>query len=198
MADSAPLITLVEWLTGEFDNQPQSLDQPAWFVHLRLWHRLLPLRLGGHPVIFAEQANALYLDRPYRQRVLVLQDMQPDRWQVYYLAFKQPERVKGAGVKPSLLNNLSLSDFDELPGCELSVSFSGNKFVATPQPDARCCFQYDGQTRQVVLGFEVSDRQFVSFDRGVDPDTGAALWGAIMGGYEFRKRQNFSVDLPPT
>jgi hypothetical protein len=39
MTHSQTLITLAQWLAGEFENRSQALDQPAWFVHLRLWHR---------------------------------------------------------------------------------------------------------------------------------------------------------------
>lgn len=42
MTHSQTLITLAQWLAGEFENRSQALDQPAWFVHLRLWHRPLP------------------------------------------------------------------------------------------------------------------------------------------------------------
>lgn len=201
MNPPSPLVsTLAHWLAGEFDNRPQALDQPVWFVHLRLWHRPLPIQIENNLAIFAEQANALYLDRAYRQRVLVLQEPAPGQLCVQYRAFKQPERFRGAGANPDLLKTLTPDDLDHLPGCELTVrqenDQSNDRFVAEPEPNVRCYFQYEGKTRQVVLGFAVSDRQFLSYDRGVDPDTGQALWGATMGAYEFAKQQDFSGELP--
>jgi CpeT/CpcT family (DUF1001) len=92
------------------------------------------------------------------------------------------------------LKGVSLADLDDLPGCVLTVTQRDSGFKAGPEPGATCCFQYDGQTRQVVLGFEVSQDRFLSFDRGVDPATGKALWGAIMGAYEFRRLQAFAWD----
>lgn len=195
LSESLPqsLTTLASWLAGEFDNQPQALDSPVWFVHLRLWHRPLPFLIQGHPALFAEQANVLYLDQPYRQRVVVLQPTsQPDRLQAQYFACKQPDRLRGAGANPEILNSLSLDDLELLPGCILTVTQQSHGFRAEPEPDARCYFQYQGQQRQVVLGFEVSADRFLSYDRGVDPETGQALWGAIMGAYEFHKRRDFS------
>lgn len=187
------LTTLADWFAGEFDNQSQAQDQPIWFVHLRLWHRPLPFRIDGNPALFCEQSNALYPDAPYRQRVVVLKpSSDPLQGQAEYKAFKQPERFKGAGANPGLLNGLTLEDLEDLPGCKLTITYQADRFKAEPEADARCCFQYNGQTRQVILGFEVTANQFWSFDRGVEPETGKLLWGAMMGAYLFQKRQKIS------
>lgn len=197
------LITLAEWLAGEFDNQAQAQDQPVWFVPLRLWHRPLPFAIDGHVVLFCEQANTLYLDKPYRQRVVILKPMapQPDlqqnsqQWQAEYRAFKQPDRVIGAGANPDLLRQISPDDLEVLPGCQLTITYQPDRFKAEPPPDAKCCFQYNGQTRQVILGFEASPNQFFSYDRGVEPETGKLLWGAMMGAYQFQKQRSFAAEL---
>ncbi|GAB4148017.1 MAG: chromophore lyase CpcT/CpeT [Cyanobacteria bacterium J069] len=193
MADSLDLPRLAQWLAGEFDNRAQSLDQPTWFVHLRLWHRPLPLRINGCLALFAEQANALYLQNPYRQRVLVLQTGEKTPT-VQYLAFRQPDRFRGAGAQPELLANLVPEDLEDLPGCYLRLRAQGERVFAEPEDGACCCFQYNGETRQVVLGFEAGPTTFCSYDKGVDPQTGQALWGALMGPYEFTKRVDFAVE----
>ncbi|MBF2086474.1 chromophore lyase CpcT/CpeT [Thermoleptolyngbya sp. C42_A2020_037] len=198
------LLILAQWLAGEFDNRAQSLDQPAWFVHLRLWHRPLPIRINGCLALFAEQANALYLQNPYRQRVLVLQENSDGNTNhvgdeadgnpiVQYWAFRQPDRFRGAGARPDLLSNLTLDDLQLLPGCRLRLRTDKDGVAAEPKEGDRCCFQYNGETRQVVLGFEVSPGRFRSYDKGVDPDTGQALWGALMGPYEFIKQVDYPI-----
>jgi hypothetical protein len=195
MTLSQSLSTLAQWLAGEYDNQAQAMDQPVWFVHLRLWHRPLPFQIEGNPALFAEQANALYLDQPYRQRVVVLKPTaNPRQLQAQYLAFKQPAQVKGAGANPDLLNGLSLADLEYLPGCALRVTEQDGRFKAEPEPESKCYFQYEGKTRQVILGFEASPDRFLSYDRGVEPETGKGLWGALMGAYEFQKRQQYRWD----
>jgi CpeT/CpcT family (DUF1001) len=194
MSASQILIPLAQLMAGEFDNKPQAMEQPSWFVHLRLWYRPLPMRIEGNVALFAEQANALQRDRPYRQRVAVLKEASGVA-QVQYWGFKQPDRFLGAGANPGLLEGLSLDDLERLPGCVLTVMQQGDKFKAEPEPESRCCFQYDGATRQVVLGFEVSPGKFWSYDRGVDPETGKGLWGALMGAYEFQKCEDFGGSL---
>lgn len=193
MPYSSSLMTLAHWLAGEFENKAQAAAQPVWFVHLRLWHRPLPFLVQGNLALFAEQANVLYLDQPYRQRVVLLQESGP-QFTAQYLAFKQPTQVRGAGADPSRLQSLTLEDLEWLPGCVLPIAQQNDRFVAQPQPDANCFFEYEGKSRQVILGFEVSRDRFLSYDRGVDPDTGQGLWGALMGPYEFQRQQDFSRD----
>jgi CpeT/CpcT family (DUF1001) len=199
MAFSENLMALAQLMAGEFDNQTQAMEQPAWFVHLRLWYRPLPMRIEGNIALFAEQGNLLG-DRPYRQRVAVLSES-PEGLRVQYWGFKQPEKFLGAGANPSLLEGLTMEDLEDLPGCGLVVTATpcgylaerGDGFKAEPEAGARCCFQYDGATRQVILGFEVGNGRFLSYDRGVDPETGRGLWGALMGAYEFQKIESYAV-----
>ncbi|MBF1999890.1 MAG: chromophore lyase CpcT/CpeT [Synechococcales cyanobacterium M58_A2018_015] len=196
---SSALVTLAQWLAGEFENTAQSQEQPAWFVHLRLWHRPLPWRVDGNLALFAEQANVLYLDQPYRQRILVLQETaSPDQLRVQYFAVPSPEQVRGAGANPALLQALDPAALEYLPGCELLVTCTPDTYTAKPPAGARCCFQYNGETRQVVLGFQAYSSRYLSYDRGVDPQTGQALWGAIMGAYDFQKYRDFATELPLT
>lgn len=196
MSYSPSLITLAQWLAGIFENKPQAMDQPVWFVHLRLWHRPLPHLIQGRVALFAEQANALYLDQPYRQRIMLLQESDEGDLQAQYLAFRQPDRFSGAGANPALLADLTAADVEWLPGCVLSIAQHDGTYVARPEPGSRCYFQYAGKTRQVILGFDAQADRFSSYDRGVDPDTGESLWGALMGPYEFHKQDDFGAELP--
>jgi CpeT/CpcT family (DUF1001) len=183
---------LAQWLVGEFDNKAQSMEDPAWYVPLRLWHRPLPHRIQGKLAVFAEQSNFLELEKPYRQRILAL-EKEGDRLAVQFWAFKDPAKFRGAGANPSLLIEAIESALEPLPGCRLNVEFTGERYRAKPEPEARCCFNYDGKMRQVVLGFEASETQFLSYDRGVDPETGQSLWGAMMGPYRHQKRCSYEL-----
>ncbi|MGB3612345.1 MAG: chromophore lyase CpcT/CpeT [Elainellaceae cyanobacterium] len=191
----SPATTLAQWLVGEFTNNAQAAEQPAWFVHLRLWHRPLPQRLQGNLALFAEQANVLKIEQAYRQRILMLQD-KGNGLQGQYFAFKQPGQFQGAGQAPEKLALLQESDLIPLPGCVVEISQSDRRFHAQMRPGDRCRFEANGKVGQVVLGFEAEESQFLSYDRGVDPETEKPIWGALMGPYQFSKQQDYSGDLP--
>ncbi|HAZ47912.1 MAG TPA: chorismate mutase [Cyanobacteria bacterium UBA11369] len=192
MAYSPELIALAGYMAGEFDNRDQAIADPAWYVHVRLWQRPVALFAEDSLTLFAEQANALYLDRPYRQRIIRLQ-----QGQVQYYMLKDPSSIQGAGINPERLKTLTLDDIEYLPGCTLTVTQDERlRFQATLPPNCRCCFTFRGETYQVSLGFEASLEQFLSYDKGIDPVTGKAIWGALLGPYRFTKRQDFSAFLP--
>lgn len=183
---SADLKTLADYMTGEFDNQEQASADPAWYVHLRLWQIPVQLFTEDSITFFAEQANIVSLNKPYRPRLIRLQQKQDI--QVQYYMPKNPSAVNGAATNPDLLKTLTVEDFELLPGCLLDIKIEDKVFTASLPADAKCCFNYAGETRQVSLGFKASQEEFLSYDKGIDSTTGKALWGAILGPFRFHKR----------
>lgn len=200
MTIARELLDLAACLAGEFDNREQAIANPTWFVHLRLWHRPTALFATDSVTLFAEQVNVYTPTQPYRQRLLRLQAIDPaaGEFRVQFYSIRNVEAVRGGGQTPERLSALQVETTDRLPGCVLnvtrqSVSSGRDRFLAQPSPDTACYFSYQNQQRQVQLGFEATEQEFWSFDKGVDPDTGQALWGALMGPYQFQKRQAFAV-----
>ena len=195
---SPALVALAEYMAGEFDNREQATAEPAWYVHLRLWQRPVPLFTEDSITLFAEQANILNLDRPYRPRLMRLQERQDADApiQVQYYIPKDIAAVRGAGANPDILKTSTPERFELLPGCLLlvktqQIGANSYHFTAAPPPGEKCCFNYDGNTIQVSLGFEATGEEFLSYDKGIDPIEGRALWGAILGAYRFRKMMNY-------
>ncbi|MEW5858009.1 MAG: chromophore lyase CpcT/CpeT [Cyanobacteriota bacterium] len=202
MTFSPELTLLAQYMAGEFENREQAAREPAWYVNLRLWLRPLPLFAEDSLTLFAEQANILQLDRPYRPRILRLRhsDTSQASLMVQYYMLKDPDRVRGAGQNPALLKTLTPEQMELLPGCTLTVTqqpLAQNtySFSTTPATDAPCCFTYQEETYQVSLGFEARHLEFRSYDKGIDPQTGRAIWGALLGPYIFMKREDFSAEL---
>ena len=194
------LKTLATYLAGEFDNREQALAEPAWYVHLQVWYQPFELFGDGSYTLFVEQANALTPDHPYRQRILRLQSSndRPQQLWVDHYALKDPVKFKGAGRNPDLLKPLSDDQVEHLPGCLLNISWQlivnqSYHFHAVAPPAAKCQFTYQGKIVQVSLGFEAKENQLLSYDKGIDPTTGEARWGAMMGPFQFSKRLNFPV-----
>ncbi|MCW5316580.1 chorismate mutase [Nostoc sp. KVJ3] len=195
---SPQLIALGEYLAGEFDNREQALEDPVWYVHLRMWQRPVNLFTEDSITLFAEQASVINLDKPYRQRIMRLrQGRNSDTsLEVQYYIPQDPDALRGAGNNPALLNTLTPKQLDLLPGCILTVTQETlgrdrHKFIANPQPESLCSFTYLGNSVYVSLGFESTAVEFHSYDKGIDPATGKATWGAIMGPYRYTKRNQY-------
>lgn len=192
------LITLGQYLAGEFDNQQQALAEPIWYVHLHLWLRPTTLFAEDSLTLFAEQANIVNLDQAYRPRLLRLRQnpSEPNSLQVQHYMFKDMMRFRGAGRNPQLLEQLTSEQVEFLPSCTLNVTGECDRFKAFPATEENCCFIYDNQTYQVSLGFEVAVNELKTYDKGIDPSTGKGIWGALMGPYCYKKCQDFSKELP--
>lgn len=203
MTHSAELITLARYMAGEFDNRQQAIADPVWYVHLRLWLRPVPLFTEDSLTLFAEQANIVNLDQPYRPRILRLypNPTTPASLQVQFYMLKNPDAIRGAGRNPELLKQLTTAQIEFLPGCTLSVkqrlvSPNAYEFSALSATNTPCSFSYQGKDYQISLGFEATPEEFRSYDKGIDPATGKATWGALLGPFCFTKRQDFAHELP--
>ncbi len=199
------LLTMGRYLAGEFENRQQAIAEPAWYVHLHLWLRPVPLFIEDSLTLYAEQASIISLDRPYRPRLLRLRQCQekPTAIAVQHYMFKDIQTIQGAGRQPKRLEQLTLDQVELLTtsGCTLQVkveqpSSNSYHFQAFSPSDSPCCFTYQGQTYQVSLGFEVNAEELKTYDKGIDATTGKAVWGALMGPYCFKKCLDFSHELP--
>ncbi|BAZ44872.1 hypothetical protein NIES4102_18890 [Chondrocystis sp. NIES-4102] len=198
MVFSSQLISLATYLSGEFSNQPQALAQPAWFVNLRLWIRPVPIFTDDSITLFAEQANILKLDQPYRPRILRLREK--EAIEIEFYMFQDLATAKGAGQNENLIRQITPDKITFLPNCTLNVSTAEltngqYSFTTTPATDKRCQVTYQGSTFEVFLGLEARADQLQIYDRGIDPQTGKGTWGALMGAYCFTKLQDFSAQL---
>ena len=195
---SPQLNTLATYLAGEFSNQQQAASQPAWYVNLRLWIRPVPIFTEDSITLFAEQANILQLDRPYRPRILRLRNR--ETIEVEFYMFKDLATAKGAGRDRDLIEQITPEKIEFLPNCTLKVAtqeLNGGRycFETTPITPEPCRVTYQGTTFQVFLGFKATADELQTFDKGIDSETGKGTWGALMGPYCFSKVQDFSRDL---
>ncbi|MGC1218055.1 MAG: chromophore lyase CpcT/CpeT [Phormidesmis sp.] len=196
-----PLATLATYLAGEFENQAQAAAEPAWYVHLRLWQRRVPgLSSERSHTFFLEQANVISGQPPYRQRILQIRAAdESGQLQGQYFALKDPLKFQGAGTDPSLLSKMSEADLVVLPNSGATIQYqsvaAGYRFQSALKDGQLCSFEYGGQVRYVYLGFDIEPETAPSggtlllktYDKGIDPDTGRGLWGALMGPFEMTK-----------
>ena len=195
---SPQLIALGTYLAGEFDNKQQALAEPAWYVHLRLWKRPVPLFTEDSITLFAEQASVINLDQPYRPRIFRLRQSETNsqQLQVDYYMFKDISAVKGGGRNPDLLQKITTEQIEFLPNCSLNIKVeqlaTGYCFETFKSREEPCTFTYKNNTYQVSLGFKVTEKELQTYDKGIDRQTGQAIWGALMSPYRFIKLQDFS------
>ncbi|MEO0885318.1 MAG: chromophore lyase CpcT/CpeT [Cyanobacteria bacterium J06648_10] len=203
------LATLVAYMAGEFENAAQAVAEPAWYVHLRLWQRPVTALSNSQVYTFLlEQANVISGKPPYRQRILQIQSgKDTNTLQGQYFALKEPLKFQGAGADANRLSGISQSDLVVLPNSGAAISAtpvaSGYLFKGALKDGELCSFEYGGERKFVYLGFDIEpyDRSgnasggdsllLKTYDKGIDPDTGRGLWGALMGPFQMIKQKTF-------
>ncbi len=195
------LMTLAQYMAGEFENSQQALNEPIWYVNLRLWLRPVPqLFFEDSVTLFAEQANVVNLNQPYRPRLLRLKQTNSSEIVIEHYKFLDILEVQGAGADSQRLTRISAKQIELLPTCSLIVNVTpdqeGYHFKAFPESERPCSFSYQDKNYQVSLGYQVNAVELKTYDKGLDPETGQGIWGALMGPYCYRKLQDFSQEIP--
>ncbi|MEB3289698.1 MAG: chromophore lyase CpcT/CpeT [Leptolyngbya sp.] len=184
-------------LAGEFDNQAQSLAEPIWYLHLRLWNRpLSPAVFGEGYSFFIEQISVASGAPPYRQRILHLTQRGDYFWGQYY-GLACPGDWQGSGTQPERLARLTRADLVELPTCGLAITWDKAQYCARMPADSLCEIAYQGQTSYIALGFDLavagSSVDLKVYDHGVDPSTGKTTWGPAMGPFHLQRRVSYDL-----
>ncbi len=204
----ALLHQLATHMAGEFDNRQQSLADPTWFLHLRLWQRPLPRALLGEGYgFFIEQISVASGKPPYRQRILHLTTRDGQLWGQYYalpdpIAATQPDGSEPAPGGDRLAS-LTRADLIALPTCGVAIEYQPARqtFSARLPENSLCSFTANGITAYVRLKFDLGPESPAASsplvlyleDRGVDPETDKPTWGPLMGPFRLVKQSAFAL-----
>ncbi|MFA9202282.1 MAG: CpcT/CpeT family chromophore lyase, partial [Candidatus Nanopelagicaceae bacterium] len=120
--------------------------------------------------------------------------------EVEFYMFKDLATARGAGQNKDLIAQITPDKIKFLPNCTLLVTtqaFANETycFETIPVTDEPCTVTYQGTTFQVFLGFKATVDELLTYDKGIDPETGQGTWGALIGAYSFSKLQDFAKEL---
>ncbi|MDX2239363.1 MAG: chromophore lyase CpcT/CpeT [Leptolyngbyaceae cyanobacterium bins.302] len=194
MTHSTDITTLARWMAADFSNQAQAFENPPFFAHIRVCMRPLPLELLSGVSFFVEQAYDYNLNDPYRLRVLRL-IIQDNRIEIENYSVRDEKEFYGAARDPKRLASLTLDRLEQLPGCNMQVEWTGRSFKGKVQPGKACMVVRKGLTTYLDSEFEIDADQFISLDRGRDPETDEHIWGSVAGPFEFVRWASFADEV---
>lgn len=194
MSHATDVSTLLKWMAADFSNQDQAIENPPFFAHIRVCMRPLPATFLPGSCLYLEQAYDYMLSQPYRVRVLHFLP-QEDYILLENYTFTEPEAVIGAARDSEKLATLTADQLEKMPGCDMTVRWTGHSFVGKVVPGKNCIVVRKGKTSYLDNEFEITNDKLVSYDRGRDPETDELLWGSIAGPFEFEKRQRFDSEV---
>jgi len=191
-SDSAARM-LASWLAGSFSSQEQSLVDSA-FLDIRL--RMVPIweHRADAVWLYVEQATASHQERPYRQRVYRIRQRSDSAVESAVFELGQPERFVGSWAAPERLDALTPDSLLLRDGCSVLLRQQGDSAFVGSTVGTECASALRGASyaTSVVM---VTDSAIISWDRGWDRQ-GKQVWGAVSGGYVFRKLETFPLKRP--
>lgn len=194
MTHSTDINTLARWMAADFSNQAQAFENPPFFAHIRVCMRPLPLEIFSGVSFFVEQAYDYMLNDPYRVRVLKLLVV-GDHIEIENYTLKNEVPFYGASREIERLTQLDAENVEKLPGCNMLVEWTGHSFKGYVEPGKACIVVRKGLTTYLDSTFEIDDKQFISYDRGRDPETDEHLWGSLAGPFEFVRVKSFADEV---
>ena len=179
---SNDLMKLSEMMIGSFSSEAQSKSDTSYF----------DIRLQVYPIwknrtdgiwLYVEQAMAKRIDKPYRQRVYRLNDLQPGGVESAVFTMKSPLRFAG---KPEDVEKLTPDSLSQREGCSVFLQRSGKKFVGATKE--KTCPSDLKNAAYASSEVTITRKMMLSWDRGYNAD-GKQVWGAEKGGYRFVKKK---------
>lgn len=186
---------LSQWMSGEFSNLDQAIENPPFFAHIKVairsfYHPTFP-ELGRW--LYLEQAYSYALERPYRTAVFHLYFNEEHIALDNYKLIDAPNFI-GAARNPQKLTNLTYSGVEKLIGCSIKIDLTNRgTFIGKIEPGKKCIVIREGKESYLENEFEISEARYTSLDRGLDPQTDRRVWGSIAGPFEFMKIADYPL-----
>ncbi|MCA2960331.1 MAG: chromophore lyase CpcT/CpeT [Silvanigrellales bacterium] len=191
---------VASYLEGTMDSSLHSLESKDYYDVTVRHCRVTPTDARGEPVaargaiyLYLEQAISLNKARPYRQRFMKVA-ANPLQGTITSTVFENDaaKSFKGLCDAPETSRRVPVTGF-ESGKCTVSLRPVGDKYVGGT-PEGRCPSTHNGAvavSSKVSLGKDFMN----SWDQGWGAD-GTQVWGAVDGGYRFRKVASGVVQDP--
>lgn len=188
--DAAEVVAhMAEHLTGSFNSAAQAAADPSYY-NISLIGCPVDAPELGDTVLYIEQAVADTPNRPYRQRLYVLEAMDADEdgarrgRSVVYSLIDEESFVGGCNDGGGW--TVTAEEAEIRVGCEVVLREEGDDFVGGTIED-QCTTTLYGAT-YATSEVTLSEDLIESWDRGWYDD-GTHAWGATDGAYRFDRVQ---------
>jgi len=172
-------------MDGSYTSAAQAKADSSYFEIELEMVRIWPKRRDG-AWFYVEQATAASKEKPYRQRVYHLREVNDSTFISRILTIKGGAAYYGGYKDVMRLAPLSPDSLVALEGCDITLHLRANCYGGSTV-EGRCPSTREGATFTTSEVMLHPDRM-VSWDRGWD-SKGTQVWGATKGGYIFLKRQ---------
>jgi CpeT protein len=194
-ANSENLMTLARWMAGDFSNYQQSFEQPRLFAHIHVLFRPLPFEFFSGIGFYSEQVYDYDLWNPYRQGVHRLISRSDDIYIENY-SLQNSYLYAGAARHPDILKTITSDCLARRYHCSMVFKREGDKFIGGVEPGNLCLIEKEGCQTYLISNVEITEKTWISLDKGMNVDTHEQMWGSTFGPLRFEKQESFAHEVP--
>ncbi len=193
-SDKPTMELLKRYLVGSYSNAAQA-ERDTSCLRSELEVRRIWLKEKEGIWLYMEQAATLTKDRPYRQRIHHLAQLDDTTFVSTVCDLDSMYVFTGAYKDVARFNGLKPSEAKPLPGCAWVLHWRNGHFVGGT--NANECKSALGGSTYATSEVDIGPDILLSWERGYD-DSGTQKWGAGKAGYEFVKRKPLKAPMPTT
>ena len=194
-AASSDLITLAQWMAGDFSNLKQAQENAKDYAHIHVLFRPLSFEFFGGIGMYSEQVYDYDLWQPYRQGIHRLID-QDNQIYIENYSLKNPMYYAGSARDLNILKTITPECIERRYHCSMIFKREGDRFIGGVEPGNRCLIEKNGCQTYLDSFVEITETTWVSLDRGLDVNTHQQVWGSNFGPLRFEKSQSFAHEVP--
>ncbi|MBE9101182.1 chromophore lyase CpcT/CpeT [Vacuolonema iberomarrocanum] len=194
-AASSDLITLAQWMSGDFSNLKQAQENAKDYAHIHVLFRPLSFEFFGGIGMYSEQVYDYDLWQPYRQGIHRLID-QENQIYIENYSLKNPMYYAGSARDLNILKTITPECIERRYHCSMIFKREGDRFIGGVEPGNRCLIEKNGCQTYLDSFVEITETTWVSLDRGLDVNTHQQVWGSNFGPLRFEKLQSFAHEVP--
>lgn len=181
--DGKDLKRLVTYMNGAFNSGAQAKVDTNYFdisLHMAsIWKNK-----DGH-WLYVEQSVTKNLQKPYRQRVYKVEQVDAKTFKSSVYTIKNQEKWIEKWKNPSDLDIFSESDIELKDGCAVVLTLQSDGSFSGSTVGAGCESNLRGAA-YATSKVTVSSKGIESWDQGFNKE-GKQVWGATLGPYKFLK-----------
>lgn len=179
---SHSLDELHQLMQGSYNSEQQAKADSSYFnISLHMY----PIWEDKGKFLYVEQALNAKQDKPYRQRIYALEQVDDTSFNSYIYKIPNDSLYIGAWRKPARFNHLSIDSLQLLEGCKVVLYQISDTHYKGSTADSTCPSQLYG-AHYAHSSVELFSDKLISWDRGFSKEK-QQVWGASEGGYEFIK-----------
>lgn len=194
-AASSDLITLAQWMAGDFSNLKQAQENAKDYAHIHVLFRPLSFEFFDGIGMYSEQVYDYDLWQPYRQGIHRLID-QENQIYIENYSLKNPMYYAGSARDLNILKTITPECIERRYHCSMIFKREGDRFIGGVEPGNRCLIEKNGCQTYLDSYVEITETTWVSLDRGLDVNTHQQVWGSNFGPLRFEKSQSFAHEVP--